>query len=1245
MKTKLNILQLSFVMFVVLIINVMNVSGQSWQNLGGPPVAKDVRDVSAGYKNGTFTIYAADAIKLSKSVDQGTNWSFINAMDSPLLVACRPDSSNTVLVAKGRDVWLSTNGGGEFIVEPRITNVAPLRLLYSRSSGDTVAWVGTKYKPNESSLRRSLDGGIEFRGIQYFAGTGTNPKTNVEDVWTVPQKPETVWVAGAQPKDITTKQGGASGLWRSINRGVSWSDTNFTMFFNNRTQRWEKIISGDVTAITTNQIGDQIYVGVSTGKNNGKITRYNFQNRTFDVLKNLSKPIKRLRATSSKIFAASEDGLYVGSIGVSPEKVAQIEGEVLSIDIDPMNENKILVGTNEYVYVSTDGGTSWSNKNPKTTIATLNTKAVAVSGNVILAIAERIKNKQDVIYRKNGSGWSAVNMAFAKDKFTVGKTSQGFYLHNGNTFFCFGRIEDKKDSVFIARSVDTGKTWTRSQINAGTSGAIINGIVRWQNKLYAFGKKASMGSTSTNIFSSSDAGLTWHPVAKIGLGTTFPEVFSIQVKDNNVAFAGTEKGLYVTQNGGGNWDFRLSATEGQKKILSLLFSEPYVYSATPQGYFRYDFNSLASVLQRKGSYKQVMVNNNDLYVLRDRSGSTKPDTIFRVTTGANWTWDTVAINRSAYDIRRFTIANDSIYQATDNGVFARRVSGQMTASSNPLPVVPGSNPNNIVWQSGSNVVISGTPTIPPGSTLTIEPGVNVVMTPGSQLRVQGELNIQGNVNSKVRFTSENPLQRWGGIILGKDARADIEYADINGAVAGIMGSKAELNINNSDVKNCLLGITMYGKQDEPSLIKDCRIENNVWGIASLGGNDAVVKNSRIAKGQKGVLVDASSPKIFGTTIEDNEQVGAVIYGGGYPRFGDIALDKPGLNIIQGNELTQLLAVGGYAFLGYLNGDCASQLGGDNLIPRTDPDIPLAVVVEKSDLTAMKTDWGFATFNPDDFLADASSKIVFECMTQEPTNDAEKKLWEALESRGSGLLNASVDNYKYIINNYGTTDEAVKGLVELYQTAKDIAQEEQGSIITGGLNPYLESLIAGSESAEIVKTASMILAQEYAANDMYDEAIQKYNQVLQMDIDSDTKISILLSKILLEALELESECEAEETLWQLKNEFSDDERIQIAEIMLELTKGDYTELSLGKSSSYRAAMRKFPEKNSTNTDGKPVEYKLNQNYPNPFNPSTLIKYQLPQANKVEIKIYNIFGQEIKRQAEFIFTDCLLVRLHL
>ncbi|MCU0406241.1 MAG: choice-of-anchor D domain-containing protein [Ignavibacteriaceae bacterium] len=48
----------------------------------------------------------------------------------------------------------------------------------------------------------------------------------------------------------------------------------------------------------------------------------------------------------------------------------------------------------------------------------------------------------------------------------------------------------------------------------------------------------------------------------------------------------------------------------------------------------------------------------------------------------------------------------------------------------------------------------------------------------------------------------------------------------------------------------------------------------------------------------------------------------------------------------------------------------------------------------------------------------------------------------------------------------------------------------------------------------------------------------------------------------------------------------------------------------------------------NTDKIPTDFALLQNYPNPFNPSTRIEFHIPNAELVNLKIYDILGREVR-----------------
>jgi hypothetical protein len=86
------------------------------------------------------------------------------------------------------------------------------------------------------------------------------------------------------------------------------------------------------------------------------------------------------------------------------------------------------------------------------------------------------------------------------------------------------------------------------------------------------------------------------------------------------------------------------------------------------------------------------------------------------------------------------------------------------------------------------------------------------------------------------------------------------------------------------------------------------------------------------------------------------------------------------------------------------------------------------------------------------------------------------------------------------------------------------------------------------------------------------------------------------------------------------------------IAIVLAQGEDHLDSVTKLKEKAAAVRQFYYTGNISGIGHPVSshpasFRLEQNYPNPFNPNTIINYELPITNDVELSIYNVLGQKV------------------
>jgi len=230
----------------------------------------------------------------------------------------------------------------------------------------------------------------------------------------------------------------------------------------------------------------------------------------------------------------------------------------------------------------------------------------------------------------------------------------------------------------------------------------------------------------------------------------------------------------------------------------------------------------------------------------------------------NW-WNDTVINNIAAKIFDFTDGKDSSRPIVDFRKFLDGIDGNQDTVDYIQPLID----EDMTLSAGHNQPISDL-VVKAGATLTIEAGAALEFGSSMGLVVNGNLQINGTEENRVKFARRTGTYEWAGIKINSTSISSvINWAEIKQAATGVdvQAGSTSTTISNSVIKL-----------------------NNEYGL-SFNGAGGLVSNNAIFGNENGIYLNNASPLISTNSIINNTESGIIIEG----------LSEPIINL--GNVIT------------------------------------------------------------------------------------------------------------------------------------------------------------------------------------------------------------------------------------------------------------------------------------------------------------------------------------------------------
>jgi photosystem II stability/assembly factor-like uncharacterized protein len=272
-----------------------------------------------------------------------------------------------------------------------------------------------------------------------------------------------------------------------------------------------------------------------------------------------------LAGTARGDLFRSDDG------GRTWERWASLERAIYTIAVHPAHPERVYVGAWDGVYSSSDGGTSWQQRNR-------GLGSVPIEALVLDEQDPRFLwagNTFDGVYRSTdgGSTWTKTAGGLEEGERGYGVLSLARPPSNENLLYA------GTDGRGVYVSADGGDTWVPTGTGLQTGIGAIAVHPGDESHIY-------VRAFYDRVYESTDGGSSWHPCWE-GMSETL-EIISLTMDGQrpSVLYAGSEDGLYITNDGASSW--RRAGLEGMTVFCVAIHphDRDLVYAGTTRGVYR-----------------------------------------------------------------------------------------------------------------------------------------------------------------------------------------------------------------------------------------------------------------------------------------------------------------------------------------------------------------------------------------------------------------------------------------------------------------------------------------------------------------------------------------------------------------------------------------------------------------------------------------------------------------------------------